>query len=238
MPDSEKRRPDLTATRLGVLGGSFNPVHLGHLHIAQCGRDLFGLSQVHFVVASVPPHKPAQDLIPFPHRYAMASLATSGLAGFIPSMVELEPPVSPYSVDTLAKLARRYGLTGKDLYFIAGGDSLHDVAGWHMSEALLMSYNFVFVMRPGVSMPELSTLLPKPALARVVDCRGSTPNGMQQLLVTELAASDCRIFLIDAGAPDIAASQIRKLASQGQGIGHLVPAAVHEYILKLHLYGE
>jgi nicotinate-nucleotide adenylyltransferase len=238
MPDSEKRRPDLTATRLGVLGGSFNPVHLGHLHIAQYSRDLFGLSQVHFVVASVPPHKPAQDLIPFPHRYAMASLATSGFAGFIPSMAELEPPASPYSVDTLAKLARCYGTAGKDLYFIAGGDSLRDVAGWHMSEALLMSYNFVFVMRPGISVPDLSTLLPRPALTRVVDCRGSAPNRMQPSLVTKLAASDCGIFLIDAGAPDIAASQIRKLASQGQGIGYLVPAAVHEYILKLHLYGE
>jgi len=185
----------------------------------------------------VPPHKPAEDMIPFPHRYAMASLATSGFAGFIPSMIELECPASPYSVDTLAKLAQRRGLTGKDLYFIAGGDSLRDVAGWHTAEALLMSYNFVFVMRPGVSMPDLAELLPEPARARVVDCRGKMPDRVRHLLHTEMAAPDDRIFLIDAGAPDIAASQIRKLASQGRGISHLVPAAVHEYIQKLHLYG-
>lgn len=228
----------MTVTRLGVLGGSFNPVHLGHVHIARCCRELLGLSQVHFVIASVPPHKPAQNLIPFPHRYAMVSLATSGCVDFIPSLIELTPPASPFSMDTLAKLARCHGLTGRELYFIAGGDSLCEVAGWHMSDTLLMSYNFVFVMRPGIRVPDLPTLLPKPALTRVVDCRGSAPDRVQHLLNTGMAASDCRIFLIEAGAPDIAASQIRKSASRGQDIGSLVPAAVHEYIVKLHLYGE
>ncbi|MBZ5498215.1 MAG: nicotinate (nicotinamide) nucleotide adenylyltransferase [Acidobacteriia bacterium] len=228
----------MTANRIGVLGGSFNPVHLGHLHLAQLSREIFGLSQVLFAVASVPPHKPPQDLIPFTHRYAMVALATSGLEYLVPSMVELEPPASPYSISTLAKLARRFGTSGKDLYFLAGGDSLLDVAGWHNSETLLMSNNFVFVMRPGVNAPDLRAALPQAAAPHVVDCRGLDSGSMRRRVAAELATPECRIFLVDAGAPDIAASQIRKLASLGQSIGHLVPASVHEYILKLHLYGE
>jgi len=228
----------LTAQRLGVLGGSFNPVHLGHLHIAERSREVFGLSRVFFVVASVPPHKPLQDLIPFAHRYAMVSLATSGNACLSPSMVELEPPPSPYSVDTLAKLARRYETAGKDLYFIAGADSLLDVAGWHRPETLLKSYNFIFVVRPGVKAPDINAVLPPAAASRVVDCRGIRANRLGRRIAAELAKPECRIFLVDFAAPDVAASQIRRLASSGQRIDDLVPARVQEYILKLHLYGE
>jgi nicotinate-nucleotide adenylyltransferase len=224
--------------RLGVLGGSFNPIHLGHLHIAQRSREIFGLSRVLFVVASIPPHKPPQDLISYTHRYAMVSLATSGLAGYLPSPVELEPPPSPYTIETLAKLARQLGVTGKELYFLAGGDSLLDVTGWHDSAALLLSYNFVFIMRPGVLTSAVGAALPQAAVSRLVDARGLESGRAQERIADGLAASESRIFLVDAGAPDIAASQIRRLASLGQCIDHLVPAPVHEYILKQHLYGE
>jgi nicotinate-nucleotide adenylyltransferase len=224
--------------RLGVLGGSFNPIHLGHLHIAQRSREIFGLSRVLFVVASIPPHKPPQDLISYTHRYAMVSLATSGLVGCLPSLVEVAPPASPYTIETLAKLARQLDVTGKELYFLAGGDSLLDVTGWHDSATLLLSYNFVFMMRPGVPTPGIGAALPQAAVARLVDTRGLESGGAQELISNGLAASESRIFLVDAGAPDIAASQIRRLASLGQRIDHLVPAPVHEYILKQHLYGE
>ena len=228
----------MTGDRLGVFGGSFNPVHLGHLHIAQHSMEIFGLSQVFFVVASAPPHKPSQDLIPFVHRYAMVSLAACGFPGFLPSLAELEPPASPYSIDSLAKVARQSGACGKNLYFIAGGDSLLDVAGWHSGETLLTSCNFVFVMRPGVKTPDLGAVLPPAAVSRVIDCRGHDAARMRHLVGAGQASPECRIFLVDAGAPDVAASQIRRLASLGQSIEHLVPPAVHEYILKLHLYGE
>jgi nicotinate-nucleotide adenylyltransferase len=228
----------LTATRLGVLGGSFNPVHFGHLRIAQRCREIFELSQVLFVVASVPPHKPPQGLIPFAHRYAMVSLATSGHPDFVPSAAELEPPASSYSIDTLRKLEQQFGVRGKDIYFIAGGDSLMEVAGWHKAEDLLQAYNFIFVMRPGFTAPDLARILPRPTLARVTDLRGLTPDRMRRDLAGAVAAPECRIFPCDVEAPDIASSQIRILAGAAETLGHLVPASVHEYILKLHLYGE
>jgi nicotinate-nucleotide adenylyltransferase len=228
----------LTATRLGVLGGSFNPVHLGHLHIAQRCREIFELSRVLFVVAAVPPHKPQQDLVSFAHRYAMVSLATSGRADLVPSPVELEPPASSYSIDTLRKLEKQYGVCGKDIHFIAGGDSLLEVAGWHNAEDLLQAYNFIFVTRPGFAAPDLSRVLPRPVLARATDLRSTTPDRIHGVIAGGVASEECRIFLCEAGAPDIASSQIRMMAAAAATIGHLVPASVHEYILKLHLYGE
>lgn len=228
----------MTITRLGILGGSFNPVHLGHLHIAHCTRDLFDFSQVLFVVASAPPHKPVQDLIPLAHRYAMVCLATSGSPGFIPSLAELDPPASSFTLETMVKLGRRFSVSGRELYFVAGGDSLLEVSGWHRSETLLQTFNFVFVMRPGVTSPDLAAVLPRVASDRVVDGRGLAAGELRARLAAELSAPACRIFLVDAAAPDIAASQIRRLASTGQSISHLVPASVDEYISKLHLYGE
>ena len=227
----------MTVRRLGILGGSFNPVHLGHLHIAQYCRDIFGLSQVLFVVASQPPHKPAQELVPFAHRFAMVSLATSGIDYFLPSPAELDPPASPYSIDTLVKLSDHLGVDGRHLFFIAGGDSLLEVAGWHEAERLLLSYQFVFVMRPGVENPDICAGLPPAAAGRVVDCRGINASVLPHHARRTLAERKCRIFLVDAGAPDIAASQIRRLASSGRRIDHLVPASVNEYIRKLQMYG-
>lgn len=225
-----------TATRLGVLGGSFNPIHLGHIHLAEYCKKIFGLSRVLFVVASLPPHKPARELISFNHRYAMVSLATSGRDDLIPSQVELEAPASPYSFENLGKLARGHGVDGSSVYFIAGGDSLLDVMGWHQSRLLLESYNFVFVMRPGVEIAEPVAALPAGCAERVVDARGLGPAAARERV--SAAGSGRLIFLVDAGAPDIAASQVRRLAGAGEDIGHLVPASVNEYIQKLHPYGE
>jgi nicotinate-nucleotide adenylyltransferase len=228
----------VTANRVGVLGGSFNPVHNGHLHLAACSRDILGLNEIHFVVAGIPPHKPPENLIPFHHRYAMVSLATAGCSGLLPSQVELEPPASSFTFETLAKLARRFDMSGEALYFIAGGDSLLEVAGWHRSELLLRSYNFVFITRPGVNLVNPRSVLSDSAAARVIDCRNLAQDHARAVAAAGMAATGCRIFLLDAGAPDIAASRVRALAAAGKPIGHLVPATVSEYILKLHLYGE
>ncbi len=221
-----------------MLGGSFNPVHLGHLHIAREIHGIFGLSRVVFVVAGIPPHKPSEDLIAFHHRYAMVSLATSGCEFFLPSQIEFEPPVSPYSIDTLAKLARQHSVSENELYFIAGGDSLLEVSGWHRSEDLLSSCNFVFVMRPGIPVEDASATLPKAAASHVVDYRGLVASRIRAELASLPASSGCRIFLVDVNAPEIAASQIRRRITSGQVIDELVPASVNEYIQKLHLYGE
>lgn len=226
------------ATRLGVLGGTFNPIHLGHLHIAERAQRVFDLDRIYFVVATAPPHKPLPDLIPLTHRYAMVSLATAGSPSFIPSLIELESPASPFSVHTMRKLASRNSGMDTRLYFIAGGDSLVDVFTWRESERLLTSYDFIFVTRPGVGAVEPASVLPAKAISRVRNLVELGPRQLRRRIQAEEASGESRVFIVDLGALDISASQIRKLASRGKQIRHLIPAAVHEYLQKTHLYGE
>ena len=229
----EKSR--LRKARIGVLGGTFNPIHFGHLHIARQVQRLFSLSQVHFVVTASPPHKDLENLIAFSHRYAMVSLATSGFASFIPSMVELEPQASPFSVDTINKLSRRFAWQQAVLYFIAGGDSLPEVKSWHESETLLSLCNFVFALRPGTAAMNPKAVLPEIAAGRVIDLSGLGPIQAKRQIGSQ-KSDDFKIYIVDAGAPDISATRIRKLASSGRSIHRLVPGNVGKYIRKLHLY--
>ena len=224
--------------KLGVLGGTFNPIHLGHLHIASETARLFKLSQVHFVVATLPPHKASQTLIPFVDRYVMVCLATAGIPKFIPSAVELEQPPSPFSIDTMAKLARRHALAGEALYFIAGGDSLLDVATWRKSEELLLRYNFVFVMRPNAEIQDVSRVLPRATAGRICDLTGLSGPRRNARIRAEASQGRSKIFIVDLGAPDISGSGIRELTARGKKVQKLVPPLVREYVGKLRLYGE
>lgn len=221
--------------RIGVLGGTFDPIHLGHLHVARQVQRLFSLFQVHFVVASTPPHKSLEYLIPFSHRYAMVSLAASGIASFIPSMVELEPEASPFSVDTMGKLRRRFRREQAVLYFIAGGDSLAEVKTWRQSEKLLNLCNFIFVVRPGATAVNPKSALPEAAAERVIDLSGLGPIQAKRRIESH-ESDDFRIYIVDTGAPDVSATMIRSLAGSGKSIRRFVPENVGEYIRKLHLY--
>jgi nicotinate-nucleotide adenylyltransferase len=218
----------LGGIKAAVLGGTFNPVHEGHLHIARFVWQVFEVSQVYFVIAATPPHKSLENMVSLTHRYAMLCLATQGIQEFTPSLVELERPASPFSVDTLEKLASR--IHGPIL-FIAGGDSLLEVASWHRGEELLARYHFVFITRPG--FPNGTRVGTHP----VCDLTG-LPNDDARERVRAEFSSGHHIFLLDAGAPDISSSRIRKLSSSGEPFQHLVPGPVHEYIRKLHLYGD
>lgn len=220
--------------RIGVLGGTFNPIHLGHLHIAREIQKIFSLSQVHFVVATVPPHKAPENLIPFVHRYAMVSLATAGAPSFIPSLIELEPESSPFSVDTMRKLKCRLG-SQSVLYFIAGGDSLAEVKSWRESEKLLTSYNFIFAVRPGTGPFNPEDVLPGRASARVRDLTQLKPIQIRSGIEENGDAK--RIYILDVHAPDISATQIRKWVYSEETVRGMVPGPVCEYIQKLHLYG-
>jgi nicotinate-nucleotide adenylyltransferase len=220
--------------RIGVFGGTFNPIHLGHLHIAGEIQKIFSLSQVHFVVATTPPHKGSGTLIHFTHRYAMATLATSGIASFIPSMIELEPEASSYSVDTMAKLTGRFGPEDTALYFIAGGDSLYEVKSWRQSEKLLTSYNFIFALRPGTGPFSPQGVLPEKSVPLLRDLTGMERDAARRIIREKDPAN--RIYVLDVGAPEISATRIRKLISSGKPVHRMVPRPVCDYIRKLHLY--
>jgi nicotinate (nicotinamide) nucleotide adenylyltransferase len=166
----------------------------------------------------------------------MVSLAVAGVSSFIPSLVELEPEASPFSIDTMSKLARGMALDSKSLFFIAGGDSLHEVKSWQQSGRLLNSFNFIFVHRPGIGRIALEDVLPSKVLPRVRDFSGLERVEALSRIAQE-ADGENRIYIVDVEAPDISATQIRALASSKKSIQRLVPDPVREYIRKLRLYG-
>jgi len=200
----------LTATRVGVFGGTFDPVHIGHLVIAEEARAAFGLARVIFVPARISPHKLGVMPASGEDRYQMVRLAIAGNPAFWVSRVDLDRAGPSYTVDTLRALQAHVG-AGVQLYFIMGADSLLAFRAWHQPREILQMTRLLVVSRPGYA-PDLA------ALDR--DLPGSA------------AATD----LLDTVALDISATDLRARVKQGRPIRYQVPEAVERYIVQRGLY--
>lgn len=133
--------------RIGVFGGTFDPIHWGHLVLAEEARVAAGLDQILFVPSAVPPHKQGRSLTSFPHRFEMVRLAVAGETDFALSDVESDPARPHYSLDTLERLAERHA--GDELSFLIGSDSLLDMPLWRQPEAIVARFPLVVLARPG-----------------------------------------------------------------------------------------
>ncbi len=214
--------------RIGVYGGTFDPIHNGHLKVAEAILKAFALDRLLFVVSAIPPHKRKQAIgSPF-HRLAMAALATADSPQMFVSTVELESPSRPYTIETLERL--RTELQPVRLFFVMGADSFKDVTSWYEYERILSEYDVIVATRPGYRNDEnIAANLAPQLQARVVDLRG----GLYPLDETSESA---RIYLTDYVEVDVSATAVREAVAQGRSIGELVPAAVASYIEKYRLY--
>ena len=151
---------------IGLLGGTFDPIHHGHLALARAAKERFDLGRIHFVPANVPPHKPSRAVTPYFHRYAMVVLATMGEKAFVPSVLEapgVVPAPAPgakgraakdgvsganYSIDTVKRLKESLKKSDR-LFFLIGMDAFSEIAHWHQAEALFRECEFIVASRPG-----------------------------------------------------------------------------------------
>ena len=219
--------------RLGLLGGSFNPVHNGHLAIARQTREALGLDQILFVPTSHPPHKPNGSLAPAQDRYEMVRLAISSDPTFAISDVEISRPGKSYSIDTIRLLQQTYG-AHTQLFFLIGLDAFLDFPSWREPRTLLKLCRFVVLSRPGLLFRSLSTvpLLPPIPVSSLMDLdagrisRIEAPLGTQGLTCLKLPPSP------------VSASDIRSQIRQGHPVPNLLPPSVESYILQHHLYQE
>ncbi|MFI5125323.1 MAG: nicotinate (nicotinamide) nucleotide adenylyltransferase, partial [Candidatus Acidiferrales bacterium] len=140
-----------TSRSIAIFGGTFDPVHSGHLAVAEATERLFRLDAIYFVPSSRPPHKQREKLAAFSHRYAMVALAAAGHSKFIPSLVEAPPESGAaeafYSIATVRRYRREYPRDRN--YFILGADSFLEITIWKSFEALLDSCDFIIASRPG-----------------------------------------------------------------------------------------
>ena len=219
--------------KLGLLGGSFNPVHNGHLAIARQTREALGLDQVLFIPTSQPPHKPNGSLAPAQDRYEMVRMAIAADPALAISDIEIRRPGKSYSIDTIRLLQQEYGAQTQ-LFFLIGLDAFLDFPSWRDPMILLELCQFVVLSRPGLSFRSLSTVrllppIPYPSLAdldagRIV--RIEAPLGTQGLTCLKLPPCP------------ISASDIRTRIRQGLPMANLLPPSVESYILQHHLYRE
>ncbi|HEX8073250.1 MAG TPA: nicotinate-nucleotide adenylyltransferase [Pyrinomonadaceae bacterium] len=221
--------------RVGLYGGTFDPVHAGHLAVARALVEQFALDEVLFIPAYVAPHKrgvAARRPAPPLHRYAMLALATADDPRLRVSSVELDAPERPYTVETLARLQARFGATAR-LYFVMGADSWVAITLWHEWERLLAMSDHVVMARPGY---ELGTAhVTEEVRRRIVDLRGLT-NAEAARRLTEGAGP--HIYFTDAVWSDVSATAVRRAAG-AEGAGALpVPPPVAEYIRKYEVYGN
>lgn len=224
--------PPLRVRSLALFGGTFDPVHCGHLAAARAARDLFHLDAVHFVVAGCPPHKRRTPLSPYPHRCAMVALACAGQPRLLPSLAEAGPDFSGRSTSYSVNLVRAYRKRlprAAHLYFLIGADAFLEIGAWREPQALLDSCDFLVVSRPGFAVDKLRVALPPGMLAAGRSgARRSKPHALRLRRST--------VHLISSVQVDVSSTAVRGLASRGRSIRGLVPVSVEDYICKQALY--
>ncbi len=224
---------------IALFGGTFDPVHRGHLAVAKAAQRRFDLHQVLFVPAYISPLKRRQPVTPLLHRYAMVALATQQEKSFIPSLLEAPKALGgttpnqlpSYTLDTITRFKQTLGPRDR-LFFLIGIDAFLDIGRWHQPEALLAAVEFVVVSRPGFSLGDVARALPLGS--RPVDNVARAPAGES---VGDIVLRNATIHLLSGVQERISATQVRSAArAGGRGLGRLVGSAVAEYIRKVHLY--
>lgn len=216
--------------RLGILGGTFNPIHLGHLVLAEAFRERLALDRVLFVPAGAPPHKPSGGLVSALHRYAMVSLAVAGHPGFVACPVEIERAGPSYSVDTVEGLAGDWA--GARLFFLMGSDTFLDLPTWRTPERLGTFATLGVGYRAG------SAFEPDGPAARAVLARlGRTSwRRVPPVAAEALAPGECA--LVETRSVAVSARGVRERLAAGESVRAEVPLAVAEYIAHHDLYRE
>ncbi len=220
--------------RIGLLGGTFNPIHTCHLFIAAQTRDRLALDRVLFIPSGDPPHKPPASLAPAPHRYAMVRLAVESDPTFAVSDVELQTTTKSYSIDTVHTLLTQWGPSA-ELFFIVGLDSFLEFHTWRKAPELLRLCRFVVVSRSGTGFASLADFSLLPSLDR--GSLDSLDAGRQERLDIPIPGGTMLILLCLPPCM-VSASDIRRRVQSGQPLSPLLPAPVESYIIRLGLFRE
>jgi nicotinate-nucleotide adenylyltransferase len=222
--------------RIGIMGGTFDPIHLGHLRAAEEIYWAFRMDRIVFVPAARPPHKEEAVVASALHRYEMVSLATVFTPYFTVSPIELQREGKSYSVETVREFQK---LAGPDtrLYFVVGVDAFLEMSAWRDAEELLRLTRVIVTARPGWRLDEVEGLL-TPEQRHLL----GQPS-FRYLKVGEIDAAQVekspaprQVLLVEVVSLDIASREIRQLVEEGRSIRHLVPDTVAAYMAKNRLY--
>jgi len=208
--------------KIGILGGTFNPIHFGHLRAAEEVRERLNLERVMFIPCGIPPHRPMDELVPFPHRYQMVKLAIADNPFFYVSKMEGNRDGKSYTVDTLKLLLQKE--TDAEFYFILGLDAFLGIDTWKSPQTLFELAHFVVLPRKTLSKEQIMPIL---------------DNFFSDVKTEEdsfFLPSGKIIYYCPITLLNISASQIRRLVRENKSIRYLVPEVVAEYIQRFGFY--
>jgi nicotinate-nucleotide adenylyltransferase len=230
---------------IGLFGGTFDPIHRGHLALARAAQERCKLSRIFFVAADIPPHKQRQPLSAFAHRYAMIALATAQEKDFVPSLLEAsegldatgsgkgKPHVAKpnYTIDTVRRFKQSLKKADK-LFLLIGIDAFADIANWHRSEDLFRQCEFVVASRPGYSLADVANALPASLRPR----QEATRPFHKQAAKGDLVLNGVNVHLLDDVYQPISSTAIREAVAAAKPLGRFLEPAVADYIKKMGLY--
>ena len=233
---------------IGLFGGTFDPIHKGHLALAQTARERCDLGRIYFVPTNVPPHKAAQPVASYFHRYTMTALSTQSEKTFLPSLLEAPgefilhdkksargsvASTPNYSIDSIRRL--KESLKKSDhLFLLIGVDAFKDIAKWREAEALFAECEFIVASRPGFSLADVATALPEKLRPRAE----ATKPFSKQPARGDLVLPGVALHLLDDVHQKISATEIREAVRAKRPIKRFVTESVEEYIKKEGLYSR
>lgn len=226
---------------IGLFGGTFDPVHKGHLALARAAMERCKLHRICFVPANVPPHKQRRPLAPFVHRFAMLALATAAEKTFVPSLLEAPEEASPnrkdrqekpnYTIDTVRRIKQSFKAADR-LFLLIGIDAFAEIANWHQAEALFKECEFIVAERPGYSLADVANALPEKLRPRAE----VTKPFHKQAATGDLMLPGVSIHLLEDLHQPASATAIREATVAGKPLGRFLDPAVADYIKKMGLY--
>jgi nicotinate-nucleotide adenylyltransferase len=229
---------------IGLFGGTFDPIHRGHIALARAAMEQYRLRRIYFVPANVPPHKQRQPHSPFVHRFAMLVLATAAEKAFLPSLLEApEDGTAPvrkkderaekpnFTIDTIHRIKQSFTASDK-LFLMVGMDAFADISKWHRAEALFRECEFIVASRPGYSLADVANALPESLRPRPEVTRPFH----KQAATGDLMLPGATIHLLGDLHQPASATAIRQAAAAGKSLARFVDAPVADYIKKMGLY--
>lgn len=233
---------------IGLFGGTFDPIHKGHLALASTASERCHLGRIYFVPTNLPPHRTSQPVASFFHRYAMTVLAVQGQKSFVPSLLEAPTeyvladkkgargavvPAPNYSIDTIRRLKREFKKADR-LFLLIGIDAFKEIAKWRESEALFSECEFIVASRPGYSLADVATALPEELRPRAEVTKPFSKLPAKG----DLVLAGVTLHLLDDVNQNISATAIRQALAAKRPIKKFVTESVEEYIKKEGLYGS
>jgi nicotinate-nucleotide adenylyltransferase len=220
---------------LGVLGGTFDPIHNGHLAAASAAQHHLEIDSMVLVPSRIPPHRQDPVGASAEHRFEMASLAAAERPGWSASRLEIDREGPSYTYDTLVELRRNLSIRLKpdttasstQFFFILGADAFAEIATWFRYPDVLDLANFVVVSRPGITLDSLRERVP----SAFEHHRPSSPSALR-----DLGSEETRVILVESNTPDISSTDIRRRVRAGLPLSGLVPDTVAEYLRAHRLY--